>query len=170
VKAGALGVRAAVEDDRALLKQFRCTTGDPWEHVVDEQIRGPLAARYLAAPPVFDGRLLLGFDASESLVVVGAHRIEPAFAQDVGYTEVVAVERNARGTLVELPSGDEISLGHFMLLTIFRQMVRLGRHPRTFARVDRRNARSLALLDRVGLREERDDADDELVQRWGVLP
>jgi hypothetical protein len=44
-----------------------------------------------------------------------------------------------------------------MMLTIFQQMVRLGRHPRTFVRVDRRNTRSLALLDRVGLTEDRPD-------------
>lgn len=57
------------------------------------------------------------------------------------------------------------------LLTIFRQMRALGRHPRTFARVDRRNARSLALCDRVGLVEERPDPHDgTLVQRWGQLP
>jgi RimJ/RimL family protein N-acetyltransferase len=50
-------------------------------------------------------------------------------------------------------------------------MQRLGRHQRTFVRVERRNTRSLALLDRVGLREERDDLQDErLVQRWGELP
>jgi hypothetical protein len=58
-----------------------------------------------------------------------------------------------------------------MLLTIFRQMRRLGRHPRTFARVDRRNVSSLGLLDRVGLTEERADTySDLLVQRWGTLP
>lgn len=41
-----------------------------------------------------------------------------------------------------------------MLLAIFKQMIALGRHPRTFVRVDRRNQRSLALCDRVGLTEE----------------
>lgn len=50
-------------------------------------------------------------------------------------------------------------------------MLALGRHPRTFVRVDRRNRRSLALCDRVGLREERPDPhSDLLVQRWGELP
>jgi hypothetical protein len=72
--------------------------------------------------------------------------------------------------LVELPDIEPVSLGHFMMLVIFQQMRRLGRHPRTFVRVDRRNARSLALLDRVGLTEERDDTSPELVQRWGELP
>ena len=58
-----------------------------------------------------------------------------------------------------------------MLLTIFRQMRALGRHPRTFARVDKRNVRSLALCDRVGLTDERPDPNDALlVQRWGQLP
>jgi hypothetical protein len=53
---------------------------------------------------------------------------------------------------------------------IFQRMRRLGRHPRTFVRVDRRNIRSLALPDRVGLTEERVDTSPALVQRWGVLP
>ena len=58
-----------------------------------------------------------------------------------------------------------------MLLTIFKQMIVLGRHPRTFVRVDRRNRRSLALCDRVGLTEERPDPHtDFLIQRWGELP
>jgi hypothetical protein len=56
-----------------------------------------------------------------------------------------------------------------MLLVIFRQMVRLGRHPRTLVRGDRRNTRSPALLDRVGLVEERDDDLRGLVQRWVEL-
>lgn len=72
---------------------------------------------------------------------------------------------------MHLDSGADVSLGTFMLLTIFRQMRDLGRHPRTFARVDRRNLRSLALCDRLGLVDERPDPhDDGLVQRWGELP
>ena len=89
---------------------------------------------------------------------------------DVGYVEVIAVALDVRGTLVEMPRGEELSLGHFMLATIFRQMVRLGRHSRTFARVDHRNARSLSLLHRAGLTHELPDPhDSQLVQRWGEL-
>ena len=153
-----------------MLATFVCSSGEPWEDEIEAQLRGPLPRRYLASPPYFDGRLLLGFDPAGDVVVIGAHHVEPRLAPDVGYTEVVAVALHARRTLVELPEDDPISLGHFMLLTIFRQMRRLGRHPRTFARVDRRNTRSLALLDRVGLTEERPDVhDDRLVQRWGEL-
>jgi hypothetical protein len=170
VKARDLTVRAATDDDRELLRTFRCSDGQPWEDHVEDQVRGPLAGRYLASPPMFDGRLLLGLNGKGALLAVGAHRIEPAFAQDVGYTEVIAVACQARGTLVRMASGDEISLGHFMLMTILRQMASLGRHPRTFVRVDRRNIRSLAMLDRVGLSEERADFDEALVQRWGLLP
>ena len=102
---------------------------------------------------------------------MGAHHIVPALVPDVGYTEVIAVALGARGTLVELPHGESVSLGQFMLLMIIQQMRRLGRHRRTFVRVDRRNARSLALLDRAGLTDERDDPDDpQLVRRWGELP
>lgn len=50
-----------------------------------------------------------------------------------------------------------------MLLTIFKQMLALDRHPRTFVRVDRRNRRSLALCDRVGLTEERPDQATSLI-------
>ena len=49
-----------------------------------------------------------------------------------------------------------------MFLAIFKQMLALGRHPRTFARIDRRNQRSLALCDRVGLAEERPDPHSDL--------
>lgn len=56
-----------------------------------------------------------------------------------------------------------------MLYAIFKQMLALGRHPRNLVRVDRRNKRSLALCDRVGLSVERPDQNASLVQRWGDL-
>jgi hypothetical protein len=102
--------------------------------------------------------------------VVGAHHIEPTLVPDVGYTEVIAVASDARGTLVQLPQEREVSLGELMFYAIFKQMLALGRHPRTFVRVDRRNARSLALCDRAGLSEERPDQNAGLIQRWGELP
>ncbi len=125
--------------------------------------------RYLASPPRFDGRMLIGTDSEGRILVVAAHHIEPTLVPDVGYAEIVAVASEARGTLVQLPQGREISLGELMLYAIFKQMLVLGRHPRTFVRVDRRNIRSLALCDRVGLSEERPDAHPDLVQRWGEL-
>jgi hypothetical protein len=171
VRAEDLQVRGVTDGDRELLAKFTCSSGEPWEDVVQRQIRGPLTSRYLSTPPYFDGRMLVGLDGRGELLLVGAHHIEPLLSPDVGYTEVIAVALRARGTLVELSNTEPISLGHFMMLTIFKQMQRLGRHQRTFVRVDRRNTRSLALLDRVGLREERDDLQDErLVQRWGELP
>lgn len=166
-----LHVRAVRAHDLEQLAGFRCSTGEPWEDLVETQIRGPLPRRYLAATPRWDGRMLVVHDEAGALLAVGAHHIEPTLVPDVGYTEVIAVALDARGTLVELPGGREISLGEFLLLTIFRQMRRLGRHPRTFVRVDRRNLRSLALCDRVGLRDERSDPHGGgLVQRWGELP
>jgi hypothetical protein len=171
VNANELTVREAAAADLARLASFRCSTGEQWEDLVEDQIRGPLPRRYLSVPPNFDGHMLLGCERRGEIRVVGAHHIEPTLVPDVGYTEVVAVARDARGTLVHLPSGEAISLGAFMLLTIFRQMRALGRHPRTFVRVDRRNLRSLALCDRVGLTDERPDPHDAaLVQRWGELP
>lgn len=170
MKAADLNVRGLRSTDRATLQSFKCSSGEPWEEVVEQQLHGPLPGRYLDTPPSFDGRMLLGFDADGRLLVVGAHHIEPGLSPDVGYTEVIAVALEARGLLVDLPQGEQISVGHFMLLTIFQQMVRLGRHPRTFVRVDRRNVRSLALLDRVGLTVERPDPQAGLIQRWGELP
>ena len=170
MKAVDLQIRGLRPATREALGRFTCSTGEPWEDLVEEQIRGSLPLRYLDTPPYFDGRMLLGFGLAGDLLVVGAHHVEPSMVPDVGYTEVIAVGRDARGVLVELPEGDRISLGHFMMLVIFQQMQRLGRHPRTFVRVDRRNTRSLALLDRAGLTEERPDAANGLVQRWGELP
>ena len=171
MNAGDLRVRPVSPADLVAMEAFRCSSGEAWEDTVEAQVRGPLPRRYLAVPPRFDARMLVALDQSGEILVVGAHHIEPTLVPDVGYTEVVAVALHARGTLVELPGGESVSLGAFMLLTIFRQMRELGRHPRTFVRVDRRNTRSLALCDRVGLVDERPDLHDALlVQRWGELP
>ena len=164
-------IRALTAGDLPLLDAFRCSTGTPWEDAVEAQTRGPLPRRYLASPPRFDGRMLIGAGRDGNALVIGAHHIEPTLEPDVGYTEVVAVSLRARGTLVQLPGEREVSLGELMLLAIFKQMIALSRHPRTFVRVDRRNRRSLALCDRVGLTDEHPDPhSDLLVQRWGELP
>lgn len=113
--------------------------------------------------------MLIGARPDGRILVVGAHHIEPTFVPDVGYTEVIAVTSDVRGTLVRLPQEREVSLGELMLYAVFKQMLALGRHPRTFVRVDRRNVRSLALCDRVGLSEERPDPHPDLIQRWGEL-
>lgn len=166
-----VSIRALTADDLRGLANFNCSTGTPWEDVVEEQIRGPLPRRYLASPPRFDGRMLIGTDANRNVLAVGAHHIEPTLEPDVGYTEVVAVSLEARGRLVQLPGDQMVSLGEFMFFTIFKQMLSLGRHPRTFVRVDRRNQRCLALCDRVGLVDEHPDPQSgHLVQRWGELP
>ncbi|WP_249012205.1 hypothetical protein [Conexibacter sp. DBS9H8] len=168
---GEVRVRAAHRSDLPALSTFRCSTGLAWEDTVEAQIRGPLPGRYLSSPPQFDGHLLVAVTAAEDVVAVGAHRIEPSFVPDVGYVEVVAVALHARGTVVALGDGEKGTLGEMMLLTIMLQMVDLGRHPSTFARIDRRNARSLALCDRVGLSDERPEPNDRtLVRRWGDLP
>jgi hypothetical protein len=170
VKSDEVLIRALTAADLPVLGAFRCSGGEPFEDDVEQQIREALPLRYLASPPRFDGRMLIGTDPEGRMLVVGAHHIEPTLVPDVGYTEVVAVASHARGTLVRLPQGREISLGELMLYAIFKQMLALGRHSRTFARVDRRNARSLALCDRVGLSEEHPDQQPGLIQRWGELP
>ena len=170
MKADEVLIRAVTAADLPALSAFRCSGGEPFEDVVEQQIRDPLPLRYLASPPRFDGRMLIGTGPDGRVLVVGAHHIEPTLVPDVGYTELIAVASDARGALVELPQGQEISLGELMLYAILNQMLALGRHSRTFARVDRRNARSLALCDRVGLSEEHPDQQPGLIQRWGELP
>ena len=59
---------------------------------------------------------LIGAGPDGNVLVIGAHHIEPALEPDVGYTEVVAVSRQARGTLLRLPEGreaDELNQRHF---------------------------------------------------------
>ena len=164
-------VRPADDSDLPRLASFTCSTGLPWEDAVQEQIRGPLPRRYLSLPPMFDGRMVVAVSREQQIVAIGAHRVEPIFVPDVGYVEVVAVALDARGTLVNAGHDRKISLGELIVLTMLNQMTRLARHFQAFARVDRRNTRSLALCDRVGLREEHPDPGfPELVQRWGDLP
>lgn len=163
-------IRALTAADLPALAAFRCSDGESFEDVVEQQIRDSLPLRYLASPPRLDGRMLIGTDPEGRILVVGAHHIEPTLVPDVGYTEVIAVASDARGVIVRLPQGRDVSLGELMIYAIFKQMLALGRHPRTFVRVDRRNARSLALCDRVGLSDERPDQDAGLIQRWGELP
>ena len=87
---------------------FRCSAGEPWEAVVEEQIRGPLPRRYLASSLRFDGRMLLGTGPERS-----ARRWCPSHRA----------------------GGRDVSLGELMLLAIFKQMFTLGRHSRIFVRL-----------------------------------
>lgn len=91
MNAADLQIRGLRSADVAVLKTFACSTGEPWEDVLEQQIQGSLSSRYLSTPPYFDGHMLLGFASDTRLVVVGAHHIEPGLSPDVGYTEVVAV-------------------------------------------------------------------------------
>jgi hypothetical protein len=75
VKAADLTIRGLRRADGSPLKGFACSTGQPWEELVEKQIQGPLPGRYLDTPPYFDGRMLLGFDTDGRLLVVGAHHI-----------------------------------------------------------------------------------------------
>jgi hypothetical protein len=42
-------------------------------------------------------------------VLVGAHHIEPSMVPGVGYTEVNAVARDARGVVAELPAASGLA-------------------------------------------------------------
>jgi hypothetical protein len=115
VRADEILIRVLTAADLPAFAAFRCSDGAPFEDAVEEQIRDPLPLRYLASPPRFDGRMLIGVDRDGGILVAGAHHIEPTLVPDVGYTEVIAVASHARGTLVQLPQEQEISLGEFML-------------------------------------------------------
>jgi hypothetical protein len=104
-------IRALAAADLPALGTFRCSDGEPFEDVVEQQIRDPLPLRYLASPPRFDGHMLVGTDPEGRMIVVGAHHVEPTLVPDVGYMEVIAVASDARGTLVQLPQEQEITLG-----------------------------------------------------------
>ena len=157
--------------DLIKLREFECSSGLEWEALVEGQIRGPLPRRYLTAPLEAGARALVGENSRGEILVVGSHHIEPAFGQDIGYIEVVAVAKAGQGSRVVLAAGEVVTLGELMMFALFRDLVAAGRHRRTFARIDKRNTRSLTLCDRVGLTDERSDLHDEgLVQRWGTLP
>lgn len=115
MKADEVRIRAITAEDLEPLADFRCSSGKPWEDLVERQIQGPLPRRYLAAPPCFDGRMLLGEGAKGDLLVVGAHHIEPTLEPDVGSVEVIAVSSSARGA-ARFPSEDRRgSLADFYL-------------------------------------------------------
>lgn len=80
-------IRALTTADLPALGAFRCSGGEPFEDVVEQQIQDALPLRYLASPPRFDGRMLVGTDPEERILVVGAHHIEPTLVPDVGYTK-----------------------------------------------------------------------------------
>lgn len=109
MKSNEVLIRAFTAGDLPQLGAYRCSAGTPWEDTVEAQIRGPLPRRYLASPPRFDGRMLIGVDRDGNVLVIGAHHIEPTLEPDIGYTEAVAVSQRARGTLVQLPEGRGVS-------------------------------------------------------------
>ena len=81
MKPAEIRIRALAASDLESLGAFRCSTGAPWENAVGEQIRGPLPRRYLASPPSFDGRMLLGTDRGR---VYGARHISGAACMNTG--------------------------------------------------------------------------------------
>lgn len=166
MKLSDLRFRRVRASDRARLARFSCSRGSAWETLVESQIRGPLTARYLAKPPYFDGRMLLALEGAR-VVAVGAHHIEPTLLPDVGYIEVIAVSTSHQGQHIVLAGEGPVSVGELMLRVVVNDMRLHGRHPNFFARVDRRNQRSLALLDRFGMVDEQADPDPSLIRRWG---
>jgi len=112
VKSDEVLIRALAAGDLPPLDAFRCSTGTPWENTVEAQIRGPLPQRYLASPPRFDGRMLIGAGGEGNDLVIGAHHIEPTLEPDVGYTEVVAITPGTHSCVsrkAAAGSGDPIS-------------------------------------------------------------
>lgn len=51
-------IRALTAADLAALGAFRCSGGELFEDVVEQQIRDSVPLRYLGSPPHFDDRML----------------------------------------------------------------------------------------------------------------
>lgn len=168
----ALRVKVLAKRDLDALAAFRCSSGDAWEHLVEQEVQGPLPKRYLAPRfPAFDPRMLLVIRQSDSeILAIGAHHIEPTVHEPtISYTEAIAVALSARGTLVET-EGKPISLGHYTFAALVQDMLNRGRAPITFGRVDRRNARSIALCQRIGLVLEKEcSGHPGLMELWGDI-
>ena len=81
------------DKDLDALSDFRCSSGEPWEDLVEQQIRGPLPRRYLATPPRFDGRMLIATREDGEILAVGAHHIEPTRRPAIPKPNAVVLRR-----------------------------------------------------------------------------
>jgi hypothetical protein len=171
-----LHARQVQQEDVEALQDFRCSGGDPCEQFVEEEIRLRLPRRFLDnAGRRDDPRLIVVCDQFEAILGLAAHRVEPlpVAERDLHptYLEVLAVNLDARRSVVELDDGgDPLTFGEFVFeLAVQDAGGRDGRDPLIFGRVDRRHTISLDFCDRVGLLFEKPNSDPQYIQRWGDL-
>jgi hypothetical protein len=146
--------------DRERLAGMRCSTGAWFEDEVEMFIRTRLADYHDWRQPH------------------GSHEAE--FVRDGGqlvtstYLECAAVRIDVQGAA--LPDvgpldqdGRPVTLGRYLLEVLLSDSDERERAPIVRAVVARENERSLRLCARVGLTDERDDADERFVQRIGRM-
>lgn len=164
--------------DRELVARMRCSSGAWFEDDVEAFVRTRLVDYHDWRAP-YTGHRILGLESDDlGLVAVGSH--EEDLVRDGGevvttsYLECAVVELDYQGAvLVEVepldPDGRPVTLGRYLLEVLLSDIVEQERTPLVRAIVARDNARGLRLCDRVGMTDERDNADERFLQRLGRL-
>lgn len=164
--------------DRQLLAAFLCSGGAWFEDDVELFIRNRLMDQHEWRSPHTD-HTLIGLEiVGHGLVAVGSHEqdfvvIDGEDARSI-YLECGAVATHLQGAVLAdvkpLDEGRPVTLGRYLMEVLLSDASERPRLPIVRTAIARDNLRSLRLCTRVGLIEERDDADERFVQRLGYLP
>jgi len=159
------------------LKSFACSTGVWYEEDVERFVRTRLRGHYEWRKSHTDISVFVLAAAGDpwEILAVGAHELDPQITADGqplegSYLIVGAVRRDLQGREVDVEpfeDGRPVSVGRLLMETLIDDLPE--RPGAVRAVVARDNARSLRLCERIGLREERPDADHRFVQRLGRL-
>jgi hypothetical protein len=164
--------------DRDLLAGMRCSTGVWFEDDVETFIQTRLADYHDWRRPHTD-HTIVGLElADHELVAVGSHESE--FVRGGGqvvtstYLECAAVRTDLQGAvLTEVEPLDDdgrpVTLGRYLLEVLLSDISERRRVPIVRAVVARENTRSLRLCARIGLTDQRDDPNEQFVQRLGRI-
>jgi hypothetical protein len=159
------------------LRSFVCSTGawyeDDVERFVQKRLRGHCEWRKAHAD--ISVIVLAAAEDLDDILAVGAHELDPQVTEDGQHLEgtyliVAAVRRDLQGREVDVESfedGRPVSVGRLLMESLIDDLPERPGVVR--AVVARDNARSLRLCGRIGLRDERPDADHRFVQRFGRL-
>jgi hypothetical protein len=157
---------------------MRCSTGAWFEDAVETFIRTRLADYHDWRQPHTD-HTIVGLELDDlGLVAVGSQEAE--FVRDGGqvvtstYLECAAVRIDVQGAA--LPDvgpldqdGRPVTLGRYLLAVVLSDSAERERAPIVRAVVAGENERSLRPCARVGLTDERDDADGRFVLQVGRM-
>jgi len=159
------------------LTSFACSTGawyeDDVEHFVQRRLRGHYESR--KAHIDISIIVLVAADDPDDILAVGAHELDDQVSDDGRYLEgsyliVGAVRRDVQGRKLDVEpfaDGRPATVGRLLMETLIDDLP--DRPGVVRAVVARDNARGQRLCKRIGLLEERPDADDRFVQRLGRL-